>query len=150
MVKVLIRLHKFMVCLCPPEPHYRRGGESGGGSVLRWSEQEALAVERSATVYHVSAGCPPGLKIHTGQSPLLYSVVWYIHVYVLIFLICPPQVFPPVPVMLDYSFFDRRKNHLGLLPKEDKPCPCYIAPIKGNVFQTFFKYINTSKWRSFS
>lgn len=40
------------------------------------------------------------------------------------------QVFPPVPVRLDYSFFDRKKNHLGLVPREDKPCPTYITPIK--------------------
>uniref|UniRef100_A0A671KPG3 Nucleolar protein 6 n=1 Tax=Sinocyclocheilus anshuiensis TaxID=1608454 RepID=A0A671KPG3_9TELE len=40
------------------------------------------------------------------------------------------QVFPPVPVRLDYSFFDKKKNHLGLVPKGDQPCPCYIAPIK--------------------
>ncbi len=74
---------------------------------------------------------------YTQVSHLCYIQLCDIFMYVLIFLICPPQVFPPVPVMLDYSFFDKRKNHLGLLPKEDKPCPCYIAPIKGNVFQTF-------------
>uniref|UniRef100_A0A672MCZ3 Nucleolar protein 6 n=1 Tax=Sinocyclocheilus grahami TaxID=75366 RepID=A0A672MCZ3_SINGR len=27
-------------------------------------------------------------------------------------------------------FFDRKKNHLGLVPKENKPCPYYITPIK--------------------
>uniref|UniRef100_A0A8C2FYJ3 Nucleolar protein 6 n=1 Tax=Cyprinus carpio TaxID=7962 RepID=A0A8C2FYJ3_CYPCA len=40
------------------------------------------------------------------------------------------QVFPPVPVRLDYSFFEKKKNRLGLVPKENNPCPCYIAPIK--------------------
>ncbi|XP_051960770.1 nucleolar protein 6 isoform X2 [Xyrauchen texanus] len=40
------------------------------------------------------------------------------------------QVFPPVPVKLAYSFFDREKNRLGLVPKDDKPCPIYITPIK--------------------
>ncbi|TRY85695.1 hypothetical protein DNTS_013423 [Danionella cerebrum] len=39
------------------------------------------------------------------------------------------QVFPPIPAKLDYSFFDR-KNYLGLVPKENKPCPYYITPIK--------------------
>uniref|UniRef100_A0A673LEW0 Nucleolar protein 6 n=1 Tax=Sinocyclocheilus rhinocerous TaxID=307959 RepID=A0A673LEW0_9TELE len=27
-------------------------------------------------------------------------------------------------------FFDRKKNHIGLAPKENKPCPYYITPIK--------------------
>ncbi|KAK2911723.1 hypothetical protein QQF64_027542 [Cirrhinus molitorella] len=40
------------------------------------------------------------------------------------------QVFPPVPVQLDYWFFDRKKGSLGLVPKESKPCPYYITPIK--------------------
>uniref|UniRef100_A0A8C1CTG5 Nucleolar protein 6 n=2 Tax=Cyprinus carpio TaxID=7962 RepID=A0A8C1CTG5_CYPCA len=48
------------------------------------------------------------------------------------------QVFPPVPVRLDYSFFEKKKNRLGLVPKENNPCPCYIAPIKGNGIQTLF------------
>lgn len=39
------------------------------------------------------------------------------------------QVFPPVPVKLDYSFFDREKSSRSLLPQEDKPCPAYITPI---------------------
>lgn len=41
------------------------------------------------------------------------------------------QVFPPVPVKLDFSFFDREKMSRSLLPKEDKPCPAYIMPITG-------------------
>ncbi|XP_073697296.1 nucleolar protein 6 [Garra rufa] len=40
------------------------------------------------------------------------------------------QVFPPVPVKLDYWYFDRKKGGLGLVPKENKPCPYYITPIK--------------------
>ncbi|XP_065110286.1 nucleolar protein 6 [Paramisgurnus dabryanus] len=40
------------------------------------------------------------------------------------------QVFPPVAVKLDYSFFDRGRNALGFVPKVDKPCPYYITPIK--------------------
>ncbi|XP_057214658.1 nucleolar protein 6 isoform X2 [Triplophysa rosa] len=40
------------------------------------------------------------------------------------------QVFPPVPVKLDYSFFVGEKNPVGLMPKADKPCPYYITPIK--------------------
>ncbi|MED6248043.1 hypothetical protein ATANTOWER_025024 [Ataeniobius toweri] len=39
------------------------------------------------------------------------------------------QVFPPEPVKLDYSFFDRGKACRSLLPKEGKPCPHYITPI---------------------
>ncbi|KAK5871329.1 hypothetical protein PBY51_004214 [Eleginops maclovinus] len=40
------------------------------------------------------------------------------------------QVFPPVPLKLDYSFFDREKTSRSLMPKEGKPCPAYITPIK--------------------
>ncbi|XP_050965256.1 nucleolar protein 6 [Labeo rohita] len=40
------------------------------------------------------------------------------------------QVFPPVPVKLDYWFFDKKKGGLGVVPKESKPCPYYITPIK--------------------
>ncbi|KAL0192859.1 hypothetical protein M9458_011155, partial [Cirrhinus mrigala] len=40
------------------------------------------------------------------------------------------QVFPPVPVKLDYWFFDKKKGGLGVIPKESKPCPYYITPIK--------------------
>ncbi|KAM9392296.1 nucleolar protein 6 isoform 2-T2 [Pholidichthys leucotaenia] len=40
------------------------------------------------------------------------------------------QVFPPRPLKLDYSFFDRDKISRSLLPKEAKPCPAYITPIK--------------------
>uniref|UniRef100_A0A8C4IVS4 Nucleolar protein 6 n=1 Tax=Dicentrarchus labrax TaxID=13489 RepID=A0A8C4IVS4_DICLA len=39
------------------------------------------------------------------------------------------QVFPPVPLKLDYSFFDREKTSRSLVPKENKPCPAYITPI---------------------
>ncbi|XP_070820091.1 nucleolar protein 6 [Chaetodon trifascialis] len=39
------------------------------------------------------------------------------------------QVFPPVPLKLDYSFFDRIKAARSLVPKEGKPCPAYITPI---------------------
>ncbi|XP_076854204.1 nucleolar protein 6 [Brachyhypopomus gauderio] len=40
------------------------------------------------------------------------------------------QVFPPVPVKLIYSFFRREKGSRVLLPKENKPCPYYLTPIK--------------------
>uniref|UniRef100_A0A4W6G8X9 Nucleolar protein 6 n=1 Tax=Lates calcarifer TaxID=8187 RepID=A0A4W6G8X9_LATCA len=40
------------------------------------------------------------------------------------------QVFPPVPLKLDYSFFEREKTSRSLVPKEGKPCPAYITPIK--------------------
>ncbi|XP_062874179.1 nucleolar protein 6 isoform X2 [Trichomycterus rosablanca] len=40
------------------------------------------------------------------------------------------QVFPPVPVKLIYSFFEREKTSRALVPRADKPCPCYITPIK--------------------
>lgn len=40
------------------------------------------------------------------------------------------QVFPPIPVKLLYSFFDKKKNQLGLVPRKEKPCPFYITPIK--------------------
>ncbi|XP_074526984.1 nucleolar protein 6 [Halichoeres trimaculatus] len=39
------------------------------------------------------------------------------------------QVFPPVPMKLDYSFFDREKTSRSLVPKEERPCPAYITPI---------------------
>ncbi|XP_076015910.1 nucleolar protein 6 isoform X2 [Genypterus blacodes] len=39
------------------------------------------------------------------------------------------QVFPPVSLKLDYSFFDREKLSRALVPKESKPCPAYITPI---------------------
>ncbi|KAL6114361.1 nol6 [Pungitius sinensis] len=39
------------------------------------------------------------------------------------------QVFPPVPLKVDYSFFDREKTCRSLVPKESKPCPAYITPI---------------------
>ncbi|XP_042176280.1 nucleolar protein 6-like [Oncorhynchus tshawytscha] len=40
------------------------------------------------------------------------------------------QVFPPVPLKLDYSFFDREKLSRSLVPHEVKPCPVYITPIQ--------------------
>ncbi|KAJ8006168.1 hypothetical protein DPEC_G00125440 [Dallia pectoralis] len=40
------------------------------------------------------------------------------------------QVFPPVPLKLDYTFFDQNKMSKSLVPLEDKPCPVYITPIK--------------------
>ncbi|XP_044225414.1 nucleolar protein 6 [Thunnus albacares] len=39
------------------------------------------------------------------------------------------QVFPPLPLKLDYSFFEREKTCRSLVPKEGKPCPAYITPI---------------------
>ncbi|XP_023257306.1 nucleolar protein 6 [Seriola lalandi dorsalis] len=39
------------------------------------------------------------------------------------------QVFPPMPLKLDYSFFERDKTSRSLVPKEGKPCPAYITPI---------------------
>lgn len=39
------------------------------------------------------------------------------------------QVFPPQPVKVDYSFFDKEKISRSLLPKEGKPCPAFITPI---------------------
>ncbi|KAK0147285.1 Nucleolar protein 6 [Merluccius polli] len=39
------------------------------------------------------------------------------------------QVFPPKPLMMDYSFFDKEKSSRSLLPKEGKPCPAYITPV---------------------
>ncbi|XP_077418497.1 nucleolar protein 6 isoform X2 [Vanacampus margaritifer] len=39
------------------------------------------------------------------------------------------QVFPPVPLKFDYSFFDKQKAFQLLLPKVDKPCPAYVNPI---------------------
>ncbi|KAE8292307.1 Nucleolar protein 6 [Larimichthys crocea] len=39
------------------------------------------------------------------------------------------QVFPPLPLKLDYSFFVREKISRSLVPKEDKPCPAYVTPI---------------------
>ncbi|XP_030633851.1 nucleolar protein 6 [Chanos chanos] len=40
------------------------------------------------------------------------------------------QVFPPVPLKLDYSFFGREKTSRALVPQQGKPCPVYITPIK--------------------
>lgn len=42
------------------------------------------------------------------------------------------QVFPPVPMKPDYSFFRVEKSHRSLLPLEGKPCPAYVPAIKGN------------------
>uniref|UniRef100_A0A3Q1AQ75 Nucleolar protein 6 n=1 Tax=Amphiprion ocellaris TaxID=80972 RepID=A0A3Q1AQ75_AMPOC len=39
------------------------------------------------------------------------------------------QVFPPKPLKMDYSFFDKEKTCRSLVPKEGKPCPAYITPI---------------------
>ncbi|XP_068616860.1 nucleolar protein 6 [Brachionichthys hirsutus] len=39
------------------------------------------------------------------------------------------QVFPPLPLKLDYSFFDKERFSKSLLPKEEKPCAAYITPI---------------------
>uniref|UniRef100_A0A8D3E2S2 Nucleolar protein 6 n=1 Tax=Scophthalmus maximus TaxID=52904 RepID=A0A8D3E2S2_SCOMX len=39
------------------------------------------------------------------------------------------QVFPPQPLKMDYSFFDKEKTSRSLVPKEGKPCPTYITPI---------------------
>nr|XP_057926598.1 nucleolar protein 6 [Doryrhamphus excisus] len=39
------------------------------------------------------------------------------------------QVFPPVPLKFDYSFFDKERAFQSLVPKEDKPCPVYVSPI---------------------
>uniref|UniRef100_A0A1A7ZFU2 Nucleolar protein 6 n=1 Tax=Nothobranchius furzeri TaxID=105023 RepID=A0A1A7ZFU2_NOTFU len=39
------------------------------------------------------------------------------------------QVFPPEPLVLDHSFFDRDKISRSLVPKDVKPCPQYITPI---------------------
>lgn len=47
------------------------------------------------------------------------------------FLGCALQVFPPLPLKLDYSFFEREKTSRSLVPKEGKPCPVYITPITG-------------------
>lgn len=127
--KGLLHLHMFMVCLCPPEPHYRRGGESGGGSILRWSEQEALAVEGSATVYHVSAGCPPGLEIHTGQSPpRLYSVVWYIHVCVLNFPHLSSAGFPTSSCEAGLFIFWEKEEPSWISAKGEQSLPLLHSP----------------------
>ncbi|KAF3695903.1 Nucleolar protein 6 [Channa argus] len=39
------------------------------------------------------------------------------------------QVFPPLPLKLDYSFFEREKTSRSLVLKDSKPCPAYITPI---------------------
>ncbi|XP_061622866.1 nucleolar protein 6 [Phyllopteryx taeniolatus] len=39
------------------------------------------------------------------------------------------QVFPPIPLKFDYSFFDKAKAFQLLVPKEGKPCPAYVNPI---------------------
>ncbi|XP_037114528.1 nucleolar protein 6 [Syngnathus acus] len=39
------------------------------------------------------------------------------------------QVFPPLPLKFDYSFFDKGKPFQILIPKEGKPCPAYVDPI---------------------
>nr|XP_061811481.1 nucleolar protein 6-like [Nerophis lumbriciformis] len=39
------------------------------------------------------------------------------------------QVFPPLPLKFDYSFFDKRRGFQLLVPKEGKPCPAYVTPI---------------------
>ncbi|KAH0627778.1 hypothetical protein JD844_008114 [Phrynosoma platyrhinos] len=41
------------------------------------------------------------------------------------------DVFPPVPVKPDYAYHARIKDRESLLPLAEKPCPAYIAPMKG-------------------
>ncbi|XP_069043565.1 nucleolar protein 6 [Lepisosteus oculatus] len=40
------------------------------------------------------------------------------------------QVFPALPVKVDYSFFERQKKTNALIPLAGKPCPVHIMPIK--------------------
>lgn len=42
-----------------------------------------------------------------------------------------PQIFPPVPMKPDYAYHARIKDRESLLPLPEKPCPAYIAPMKG-------------------
>ncbi|XP_055741968.1 nucleolar protein 6-like [Salvelinus fontinalis] len=48
---------------------------------------------------------------------------------------------PPVPLKLDYSFFDREKLSWLLVPQEGKPCPVYIAVVK-----VIFHMEGNEKW----
>lgn len=67
----------------------------------------------------------------TAMKHQLTFVQLLIHDSFDICLNCVWQVFPPVPLKLDYSFFDREKTCRSLVPKEGKPCPAYITPITG-------------------
>ncbi|XP_053304284.1 nucleolar protein 6 [Spea bombifrons] len=40
------------------------------------------------------------------------------------------DVFPPVPVKPEWSFYKVLKDKKCLVPLEDKPCPAYISPVK--------------------
>ncbi|ETE57187.1 Nucleolar protein 6, partial [Ophiophagus hannah] len=41
------------------------------------------------------------------------------------------ETFPPVPVKPDYTFHGKIKDRASFLPMAEKPCPAYVAPIKG-------------------
>lgn len=39
------------------------------------------------------------------------------------------EVFPPTPVWPAYSFHERLRERVSLLPRPDKPCPAYVEPM---------------------
>ncbi|XP_051786056.1 nucleolar protein 6-like [Erpetoichthys calabaricus] len=51
------------------------------------------------------------------------------------------QVFPPLPMNLDLSFFQKEKLDNSLLPLEEKPCPAYIP-----AFQVICHMEGSGKW----
>uniref|UniRef100_A0A7N8YJ63 Nucleolar protein 6 n=1 Tax=Mastacembelus armatus TaxID=205130 RepID=A0A7N8YJ63_9TELE len=88
-----------------------------GNEVMATGEEESLRVvqsydDLSRKLWRL-VGLPLSITAVQGAHPALRYT----------------QVFPPLPMKMDYSFFDREKICRSLVPKEGKPCPAYITPI---------------------
>lgn len=105
-----------------------------------------MAVRRSASLHNSGARSPPFTQIHSGTFPRFKTS--YVNVTLCWFYSCncSLQVFPPQPIKLDYSFFNREKVSRSLVPKQSKPCPAYIAPITGTgfIFEMMFIYLKNT------
>ncbi|KAF6725205.1 Nucleolar protein 6 [Oryzias melastigma] len=90
-----------------------------GSEVPTTGEEESLAVvqaydDLSRKLWNLE-GLPLSITAVQGAHPALRYT----------------QVFPPQPLKVDYTFFDKEKTSRSLIPKEGKPCPAYITPITG-------------------
>ncbi|RVE68306.1 hypothetical protein OJAV_G00090780 [Oryzias javanicus] len=88
-----------------------------GSEVPTTGEEESLAVvqaydDLSRKLWNLE-GLPLSITAVQGAHPALRYT----------------QVFPPRPLKMDYTFFDKEKTSRSLIPKEGKPCPAYITPI---------------------
>ncbi|KAM6227048.1 LOW QUALITY PROTEIN: nucleolar protein 6 [Spheniscus humboldti] len=96
-------------------------------SVIR-TGQEALGMGEAAMVSVVCSYDDLSRKLWNLKGlPLTVMAVQGIHP-----ALQYTDVFPPIPMKPIYSFHTQiRTKHL-LLPLEEKPCPAYIAPLKGS------------------